>query len=1195
MSAPTWTEEQRQAITSPMRSLLVSAAAGSGKTSVLADRCVWLVCDSPDPCEIDQLLVATFTRAAAAEMRDRINKKLRERASKSNDPRIEHQLRIADRATISTLDSFCAALVREHFVAANVDPNFVILDEDEARLLRLESAQITLDTFFKKEQTGELHQLLRIHFGSDESRLMASIIHVHNVLTSIVDSRKWLKDQIDKLEDEDAITKAIDAFYEPLKIELQYFSIEARRIGEMAQTDPHLTKHAALAFDLAIFAEELQQLIIKQKINQAIEFAAKPPTENFVGAGRKANAELKDEVMNRLKPLRTLVDEDGAIRNALSITPDDLRETVVETAPRIRLFIDLVREFERNYSAAKRAVRSLDFADVAHAALGLLQSKDDPAQPSPLARSLHGRFRHVLVDECQDNSPIQDAILRLVSTESISQIDPHCVSNLFSVGDVKQSIYEFRLANPSQFIARSEQLAAADPARGKLILLQQNFRSRGPLLDALNEIFSRLITRESAGIDYDQSQLLRPGHVYGNDPSGFAGIPVELHLIEADSKDKQKDEHDDIDDLDSSEAEAHLIANRIHQLMGWIGGQRAMVLDEMDSTRQSHRPIRLGDMAILLRSARGIAGALAGDLRQRGVPVHVENAAGFFDAVEVLDVLSLLQVADNATRDIALAALIRSPFSGISEPESFMARWRLKHPHVPFHQAVRRERDSLADLHYQIDKWRNTLRDERLDLAIERIVDESGYLNWLSGLVDGAQRIANVQELIRRARTFSNFERQGVSRFIQFLRELEDERDLDLPAAASQSRDVVRIMTVHKSKGLEFPVVFMPDLGRRRNRSSLISPVLIDRDAGIGIHAYEAHRHVKYPSLFHRLVKRAIDQREVAEELRILYVALTRAREHLILIGTGGKVDSWRKNWSEHSGPMPAQKIRTAQTMLERLGPVAAMIERDSPEKISIFPHSSSEIASLPPAPLGPDIAPSLERIARLEPSNSLQSTPSSPPSNWIDRHYEFEALTQIPSAQAVTQIKQQLRSDQPLRPTPPRFASKSSPLSAADRGIATHALLQHLDYQKLKSDTDIRLQIQQLVDRQLLLENQAGAIDIESLIWFGQTDLCRAMNQVGVKLLREIPIYMAQPCGPIQTPLDQLLLRGRIDLVMIDSNGAVVIDFKTDRLDQADIEPRVDRYRSQLAIYREAILRMIGTRTHAKLVFLGAKQVIDV
>ncbi|HQY88613.1 MAG TPA: 3'-5' exonuclease, partial [Tepidisphaeraceae bacterium] len=795
--------------------------------------------------------------------------------------------------------------------------------------------------------------------------------------------------------------------------------------------------------------------------------------------------------------------------------------------------------------------------------------------------------------ECQDINPIQDAILRLVSTEAHSKRNVECVSNLFSVGDVKQSIYGFRLANPAQFIARSDELdivGKAEPDRGALILLRENFRSRGQLLDAVNEIFVRLMTRDSAGIDYDDTHKLREGRAHGIAPGGFTGKPIELHVIDDDSTDHDDDSHDAESDLGASETEAQLIAHRIHRLMGWIGDKPALVLDETDPTLQAHRPIELGDIAILLRSARGTAGALASHLRRRGVPVHVENASGFFEAIEVLDMLSLLRVADNSTRDIPLAALIRSPFSGVSQPESLMARIRLATPDVPFHEAIRGQKDStsLRDFFNQIEEWRSILRDERLDRAIERIVEETGYMNWLSGLPDGAQRIANVQELVRRARTFAAFERQGVSRFVQFLTELEQEQDLDLPAAASQSRDVVRIMTVHKSKGLEFPVVIVPNLGRKRNRLSLAAPVLIDREAGLGIHAYEAERHVRYPSLFHRLVARAHDQREVAEELRILYVALTRAREHLILIGTGKKTEQWREDWADHTGPLPAEKIRSAQTMLDRLGPVAEMIHRDAPGNIEITRYSLGEIASLQPALIDTDLPSALSNLARFEPIEPAPTIPKDLQDSFdrINQRYPFEMLTAVSSANAVTDFKKPTARARLTHLARPHFTLDTSKLNAADRGTATHAAFQHLDYHKLANADEIRAQLAKLLDRQILRESEVAAIDIESLLWFAQTELCRSMIAPNVRLLRELPVYMAMPTGVADSPMDQLLLRGRIDAVMIEPDGtATVIDFKSDRLNEADVDARAEQYRSQLALYRQAMTRMSGREARAKLV----------
>ncbi|HLL89017.1 MAG TPA: 3'-5' exonuclease, partial [Tepidisphaeraceae bacterium] len=502
----------------------------------------------------------------------------------------------------------------------------------------------------------------------------------------------------------------------------------------------------------------------------------------------------------------------------------------------------------------------------------------------------HKRYRHVLVDEYQDINELQDAILRLVSTECLrgkdegrrmkdeNGADASAASpfssfilppssfppgNLFCVGDVKQSIYRFRLADPSRFIARSKAFDR-EPAGGggRIIDLQKNFRSRGPLLEAINTTFERLMTEAAADITYDASQRLNAGATFPLDDGGprFDGAPIELHVLPADVV---GDDADDGADLERAEREGLFIADRIKQMLGLVGSAPARV-----ATADGYRDARPRDVAILLRTRKFKIGQYATALRQAGVAVHADGGSGFFASQEVSDVLALLRLLDNRRQDVPMAAVLRSPIAALAEPEDALARVRLAYPTtpdqpVPFCDAAvryaREQDDELAarlrDFFKQLDEWRELARRRPLAELLSHVYEQSGYLAFCCGLPDGPQRRANLLELHRRAAQFGSFHRQGLSRFMQFLNSLEEESDLGQASVASEAADAVRVLTIHESKGLEFPIVFLADLGKAINLSDCGGPILLDRAAGLGLQVADEHRQVRYPSLAYLLVQ----------------------------------------------------------------------------------------------------------------------------------------------------------------------------------------------------------------------------------------------------------------------------------------------------------------------------------------------------
>jgi ATP-dependent helicase/nuclease subunit A len=574
--------------------------------------------------------------------------------------------------------------------------------------------------------------------------------------------------------------------------------------------------------------------------------------------------------------------------------------------------------------------------------------------------------------------------------------------------------------------------------------------------------------------------------------------------------------------------------------------------------------------------------------------------------------LSLLIVLDNQRQDIPLAAFLRSPLAGLPDAEDSLARIHLAYassdPPIPFHQAVRRyateQPDELAarlrDLQKRLEDWRTLARRRPLAQVLWTIYDQTGYLAFCTGLRGGEQRVANLIELHERARQFGTFRRQGLSRFLQFLEKLKTESDLGQASVASEAEDVVRIMSIHRSKGLEFPIVLLPDLGKSINLRDCQGSILLDRAAGLGLQVVDDQRQVRYPSLVWTVVQNRLRQQALAEELRVLYVAMTRAKEHLILCGTceDGQAEKWAGQWAGHVGPLPTETVLEARTMLHWIGPAAAA---SGSSAFEIQTHSIEEVGGwLTQQTSRPSVPANLAALQPLNPSPAVSKTAE----QIIERvcqPYPFEKVARIAAAQSVTSLAKQGRRGSEHSPQAtaeleldrtlpkPAFLSADALPDATERGTATHAVLEHLDFSNAADEQAIQKQIEKMVATRRITAQQAAWVDVGTISWLMNHSVGRMLNENGVKLHRELPVYFAEQT---RDPMDQPMVRGRLDLLVERDAGLVIVDYKTDRVSGEALEQRAEFYRPQLRLYREAIERITKRKvSKAIVVFLHARE----
>ncbi|MGD0463199.1 MAG: helicase-exonuclease AddAB subunit AddA [Tepidisphaeraceae bacterium] len=1225
-SAPSgpWTPQQLAGITTVGHSLLVSAAAGSGKTAVLAERCAHLICQANNPCDVDQLLVVTFTESAAAEMKTRIQQSLRRKMAEHPSDRIARQIDLAEHAHVSTVHGFCARLLRQNFTLAGIDPEFQILDADEAALLRRDIATELFHSRYETDESGDFPRFIDAYGDGKDEALVEQVVVTHQLLASLTDPDGWIEKSDSDIREAAEKPLAQSTLGRDL-----LGQIETALASLLRRCDDAKRSLRTLGRDFFPYVQHLEELSpffvhlqdvsrregLDMLISEVADFRAAKPRAPAI-RGQPAKKDLAKSLVDSVK---NALDE-HPLADLLSSTGDQWREGMKLVAPHARAFLSLVRDFAKDYSAAKDADRALDFADLERRTLDILRD-GDARRPSALARSLHEQFRHVLVDEYQDINPIQDAILGLVSRECVSDND----ANLFCVGDVKQSIFRFRLAEPGRFLRRHERFfATADKRRGEVIHLRENFRSRAPLLEAINGVFERLMTRQAAEIEYDESHRLAAGLTFP--PPGasasFAGAPIELHFIPKDPGDAEEVAGaEPLQELERVDYEAILLARRIRQLMGQDGSPRMHVVKPNAAGEPKPVPIDYGDMVILLRAMQHKADRFADVLRAHDIPVHSEGGTGFFEATEVRDMICLLQILDNQQQDIPLATVLRSPLGGLPNPDDAMAQIRLAYlldpSPIPFHEAVSRyaaeQRDELAahlnDFLNRLTRWRDQANKRPVAELLWRLYEETGYLAFCGGLEDAQQRVANLLHLHERAGQFGSFLRQSLYRFLRFLENLQEQKDISRPSPVGQAEQVVRIMSIHRSKGLEFPVVLLPDLGKQHNLTDTRGPILVDRRLGLGMSVVDQERLIRYPSLASTLVEQSILRQTMSEELRLLYVAMTRAKEHLILVATCAQTDrqGWISQWTGHVGPLPSDVVQGARRAIDWLGPVAAMTANAPSPIFEIHERPAADVRAWKnPRHQRREFSDRQQRLARLEP------LPTDPPVSQsarqlIDRFqtgYAYDFFSRLPAAASVTSLAKGA-ADEPRDSGPslqrkldlPRFFLEEQVPKATDVGNATHTVLQYFDFGADAQLDDIERQIANLVDRKLLLAAQAKLVDRQAIHWLLQSDVGKLIRANHANLIRELPFALAYepPDGPpTADALDQIMIRGRIDLLVPGSPGLSIIDYKTDNVSGPEMDERVEIYSRQMRLYAQAIRKVAHERIAAiHLVFLRPRQIV--
>ncbi len=1139
------TSSQRAAIESRGSAVLVSAGAGSGKTRVLTERLLSYLTDKSAPKDIDSFLVITFTRAAAAELKGRIMEEIA--AAAAADPASRHlrrQSALCRRAKIGTIDGFCADLLRQNCHLLGLAPDFRILEDDRAAMMKAAALERTMEECYAHpdEHPGFLVLADTVGAGRDDSRLSALVLELHGKMQCHARPEQWAERMIEALSaevDDAGQTPWGRELLAGLRSQADYWAAEMERLLAAMRADEKTGK--CYKDSVAEGAEQLREF--SRALGLGWDAARERPLAfpKVSGVRNATDPELTEYVKaRRASCMKACAD----MKKTLSASSKSLLAGMALTQDAMEALLRLTLDFDGEYARSKRRGSLMDYSDLEHFTAKLLT--DANGAPTPLAGQVAGRFTEIMVDEYQDVSHVQDTIFRALSREG---------KNLFMVGDVKQSIYRFRLADPVIFTKKYEEYRDWDEAaegEPRRVLLRENFRSRREILEAANAVFSFCMSKELGDVDYDEAAALRFGAAYYQG----AGMKPELLLLGAA---KREDEAETPDRL---EREAETVARRIEEMV------RAGL---PVTTREGTRPMRCGDVAILLRTVTNVGAVFRRALLRRGIPVAAARGGEYFSSLEVATVIDLLALADNPYRDVELIAVLRSPCFGFTADE--LSAIRAVDKDIGFYEALcrRAEEDEKCRAFLQkLDALRAVAPDSSCAELVWRIINDFDLLAIAAGMDDGERRRNNLMELVALSEEYEATGWRGLHRFVLWLRRLAEKgRDPEGSAAP----EGVQILSIHKSKGLEYPVVFVCDLARRFNLSDGSARVLVHPELGLGAKVTDLERRIEYPTLARTAIARRLTRETLSEELRLLYVAMTRAQEYLVMSGCVRDAEKYADKLRALARSKPeAEALAGVSCPLDWLV-TAALADGGAHLRLTLCGEDEAETGEQnEPARIPADEAFRTELERKLA------------------FRYPHEESESLPSKVTATELKDRAETDEDAASIAPRrarsfrmpdFARENKPLSGAARGTATHLVLQYMDFAQTSSEEAVRAEIERMRRERYLSDREAEAVDAQAIVRLFASPLGRRM--LGAESLRrEFKFSLLCPADELLGAAadDEVLLQGVVDCCFVEDGELVIVDYKTDAVrTEAQLAERRALYAPQLRAYAAACERIFKKR----------------
>ena len=1197
-----FTKEQRSVIETRDRDILVSAAAGSGKTAVLVERIIQRVLDQQAPVNIDQLLVMTFTEAAAAQMKERIGTAI-ERCLKEepNSIHLQKQSLLIHQAPITTIHGFCLNVVRNHFHEIDLDPCFRVADEGECKLLKADVMEQILNAAYEEADADFLYMTECYGAKKSDSVIEDQVTSLYGYAMSHPFPEKWLQDckAAYQLQDVKSIEELpwVKAVTEDVRQTLSDLSEQAEFALQICE-EPD----GPQAYQKTVVSD-IEYLRSLMKCHSYEEYSIAFSNITFEKLGRVKAGDGTDP--DRQELVKT-------IRDRYKKLTDRLKEQYFYESPELLLrrmracerpvsaLIDLTIAYIHAYDTAKRDKNIIDFSDMEHMALQILLTPDEQGnmQPSKTAIEYRDYYAEILVDEYQDSNLVQEYLIRSISREQIGQ------HNVFMVGDVKQSIYRFRLARPELFMEKYHTYpllgtVTDQNAQGTVrIDLHRNFRSRDNVLNTVNLVFTQIMRREIGGIDYDDTAALYCGADYP--AQDRMDLSSELLLVEM-KPERSEEEPAVIEDLpDAKEAEARAIANRIRELI-----QEGQVWDKQTNT---YRAVRYSDIVILLRTNKGYDETYSRILQEAGIPTHIASKTGYFTTTEVETLLAYLRILDNPLQDIPLAAVMKSMFGGFTDEE--LAYIRAAAKKRLFFYALQEYRGESA-LQDKIQVFLETIQYYREKIPytsvyelIQEIVRKTGYLDYVSALPRGVQKRANVHMLLSKADEYGKTSYKGLFHFVRYIEYLQKYHvDYGEASLAGEHDDTVRIMSIHKSKGLEFPICILAAMQKKINFQDANQAMIMDIDYGIGVNSIDPIRRLKSPTLLKKVMQKKSRTETLAEELRILYVAMTRAEEKLIMTAAVEDIEkrlqavSVIADRSETSLPMTT--ISTFTNDLDML--LYAFARHTEHPDIKVSRIQLSELVS---AEVIDQVQTEQKRIQLLS-NEHIQLPDEARITEHFAYHYPYGADEPVRMKVSVSELKLQhmeeesddsdvLFPPEDIIPCIPQFISQKETVSAVQRGTAYHKLLELLDYsigteKEAVSGVTLMQHFKELCRQGHISEELLQVIRPSDMETFRNSSIGKRMGTAFMRktLYREQPFVLGVDADQVYeyaSKEETVLVQGIIDAYFEEDGALVVVDYKTDRVQSG--EELVSRYKTQLDYYAQALEQLTGKVVKEKIIY---------
>lgn len=1204
-----WTPAQKSAIDTRDCNVLVSAAAGSGKTAVLVERIISMITDPDKNIDIDRLVVVTFTKAAAAQMKDKIRKALDSMLDENpGDVNLLRQITLLNNAQITTIDSFCLWIIRNHFPEVNLDPGFRIMDEGEKKLIENDVLEDVLEEFYAEADEEFFNLVDAFGMGRDDSGLVSIIDKIYRFSRSNPWIDEWFDECMLVYDDETYDNPAIKELYDSIKNALFDYRDKYNRLVDICSEPAGPAAYTgALQSDLL----GINEMINSQDFG---ELGRRIRIFSFEALSRKKDAGADPDIKEYVKGQRKLFkDYIGRLNDKIFLKDDEgIFADMQGASIQIRTLLKVAKVYAKRVSEVKREKGIIDFNDMEHLALSILVKKEDGKLVyTETADKLANRFEEILIDEYQDSNQLQEVILNAVSKTRLTGEN----NNIYMVGDVKQSIYKFRLACPELFIEKYDTYGeTGDNVR---IELQKNFRSRENVLECANDVFSHIMNKNFSGIGYDESVRLNAGFPYpeysDSNYGDEANKSTDVILISSENE----------EEATTRELEADRLAKLIEGIV-------ASGVNVYDSDENIYRPAEYRDIVILTRSVTGWADTFADALMDRGIPAYTDSSTGYFSVREIQVILSMLTIVDNPVQEISLAAAMMSYFGGFTAAELGMVR-KLgrehadKNTHNNLYEhlkavAVLGGADKIQETDVKqlsgkcalflakLTEYRDKSSVESLyDLCWEMIYD-SGYYDYVGTMPAGTQRQANLNVLLERAAGYGKSSYSGLFNFLRYIERLKKfDEDFAEGAASLDNENLVRIMSIHKSKGLEFPIVILAGAHKSINFMDATAPVLVDQNLGIAVDYVDLKRRTKTPTIIKGAMARRIVRESIAEEERLLYVAMTRAREKLIITGVVKDADKTLDKYRGRAEQLAADGMlsfadsENIKNYLDMIMPVCLMdsdklkgsfnvmvdagenSESDAFESEEMSDENKKAVAdkdlmSQPEVSAG---YPLLDELPEYVPDDNAAGKMKLTVSQLKAMQAEDDSEENAYMDESVKAALKKEECDETNSIIPKFISGEEVKLAANERGSAYHRVMECLDYSVSVNLDGVKADINRMLETGKMNKLQVKSVNPRDISTFVQSD-------IGKRAASAVNSGRARREQPFVFEYEGQLIQGIIDMYFEEYGELVLIDYKTDRVDKSTAveQELVKRYAIQLDYYAKALAQLTGKCVKEKIIY---------